>query len=67
MSKTENVKFDKAVLPEWAQKQSMVVWLCSRNLEFRANVCTAVGNSASAYRQVLIKQAEKSWHQHFDS
>ena len=38
MPETIETKFDITLLPDWAQRQPQVVWLCERNLGFRCDV-----------------------------
>ena len=40
-TKTYPVKFDKSMLPLWAQKDALIVTLCAGDLAFRCEVATA--------------------------
>lgn len=51
-------EFNNDSLPEWAKGNEDILWLCQRNLAFRANVFGAQSNVQM--RPVLRKQARKT-------
>lgn len=47
-------EFDPTCLPDWAQRNPDVVWLCERDLSFRGDVIDA---TYTDYRRFLGRQA----------